>query len=246
MVTHRTIRHFAIGLVCLFAALGSPSRAEACGASGPDGIAYCSLSEHHDYTRPLWAVGLSGLYTSTNIHFSHGVKGDETRDELLAAVAYMPSARVTLQAGLGATFGGHLDMPDGRHDFSVGPAVLLGAAWRAIDQDEFVILSSALSFSASQTQQAMQTREAYEAFDLRLGAVFGVTLFDTLSPYVPLRVFGGPIFWRYAGQAVTGTDAYHYQVGLGIALHIGPHFNVFAEGIPLGEKALAAGVTWTP
>ena len=173
-------------------------------------------------------MGLSGLYTSTNIHFSHGVKGDETRNELLAAVAYMPSARVTLQAGLGATFGGRLGMPDGRHDFSVGPAVLLGAAWRVIDQDEFLILSSALSCSASQTQQAMQTHEAYEAFDLRLGAVFGVTLFDTLSPYVPLRVFGGPIFWHYAGQAVTGTDAYHYQVGLGIALHIGQRWNIFA------------------
>jgi len=231
--------------------LGFPSRARACGASGPEGIAYCSLSEHqasehHDSTRPLWAVGFSGLYTSTNIHFSHGVKGDETRDELLAAVAYMPSARVTLQAGLGATFGGHLDMPDGRHDFSVGPSVLLGAAWRVIDRDEFLILSSALSFSGSQTQLAAQAREAYEAFDLRLGAVFGVTLFDTLSPYVPLRVFGGPIFWRYAGQAVTGTDAHHYQVGLGIALHVGRRFNVFSEGIPLGEKALAAGVTWTP
>ena len=239
----RTSRTLFCGLRVLLAVLSQVTVASACGASGPDGVAYCMLAEHDEATRPTWAAGLSGLYTSTNIHFSRGVRGDETRAEALAAIAHIPSQSVTLQAGLGALLAGHLAMADGRHEFRPGPAAMLGAAWRILDGKPFVILSSVLSFSANRTQLAPQAAVAYEALDLRLGAVLGTTFFDVLTPYVPLRVFGGPIFWRYAGEAVTGTDAYHYQVGLGTAVHIHHRFNLFAEGIPLGEKAVAAGIT---
>ncbi len=99
-----------------------------------------------------------------------------------------------------------------------------------------------LSFSAQWTRLGSQPKVGYEAFDLRLGAAVGTTLFDVLRPYVPVRIFGGPIYWHYAGQAVTGTDANHYQIGLGAMLHIYGGIEVFAEGIPLGEKAVSAGV----
>ena len=53
----------------------------------------------------------------------------------------------------------------------------------------------------------------YEALDLRLGAMFRTTLFETLSPYAVARVFGGPVFWRYRGSAVTGTDVSTFSSG---------------------------------
>jgi hypothetical protein len=58
-----------------------------------------------------------------------------------------------------------------------------------------------------------------------------------------VRAFGGPVFWRYQGVAVTGTDTHHYQLGAGLALGLGERVGLFAEGIPLGEQALSAGVS---
>jgi hypothetical protein len=54
------------------------------------------------------------------------------------------------------------------------------------------------------------------------------------------RAFGGPVFWRYQGEAVTGTDTHHYQLGAGLALRP-KNLNAFVEGVPLGELALSLG-----
>ena len=52
---------------------------------------------------------------------------------------------------------------------------------------------------------------------------------------------GGPVFWRYQGAGVSGGDAHHYQLGGGLTLTIAGRVNLFAEGIPLGERSVAAG-----
>jgi hypothetical protein len=83
----------------------------------------------------------------------------------------------------------------------------------------------------------------YSAFDLRLGAVVGTTFFDRLSPYALGRVFGGPVYWRYQGAAVTGTDTHHYQLGAGLALMLARRLDIFAEAVPLGERSLSAGAS---
>jgi hypothetical protein len=54
-------------------------------------------------------------------------------------------------------------------------------------------------------------------------------------------VFGGPVYWRYAGTAVTGTDDHHWQVGAGVSLLVARRVDVFAEGVPLGEVGVTAG-----
>jgi hypothetical protein len=180
------------------------------------------------------------------LRFSSSLRGDQTRYAGIAALAYLPTPVLTLQVGLGATFGGSLVMPDGRHDFSPGPTALVGAAWRVFDNDsEFILLTSLLSFSAARTQLNSDPSVGYEAFDLRLGGEFGTTLFGVLRPYIPLRVFGGPVYWKYQGSSVTGTDTHHYQVGLGLGVHITKQFGAFAEGIPLGERAVSLGLAAT-
>ena len=225
--------------------LALPSRALACGASGSDGVAFCSIAEHRADSRPHWSFGYSGLFTSTRLRFSGGVAGDETRNVLMATIAYSPSPRVTLHASAGASLFGTLDMPDGAYRFSSGPAALIGCSWRLLEGPEFILLTSGLSFSASRTESATVPSADYQAFDLRLGAEVGTTLFDLLRPYVPLRVFGGPVFWRYRGEGVTGTDTHHYQVGLGLALRVQRRINLFAEAIPFGERAVSLGLSTT-
>jgi hypothetical protein len=229
--------------VLALAAMACPTEAFACGVSGPDGVWSCSLEEHEEELRPRWHVGASGLYTVTTLNFGNGLRGDQQRAAALASLTYAPTRRFTLQASAGAAFGGVLTVKDGRHDFDPGPSAALGVSWRALEGRPFLALTSLLSFSAARTHGvgAASGSAGYEALDLRLGALFGTTLFETLSPYAVARVFGGPVFWRYQGSAVTGTDVSHFQLGLGLAWLIARRIDLFAEGIPLGERAVSGG-----
>jgi hypothetical protein len=241
MPSQRAVESGVVALsALLLVLLGAPS-ASACGVSA-SGVASCSLAEHDEAVRPRWAVGVSGLYTSTRLRFSEDLHADQVRYATLATLAYLPSAKLVLQVGAGAAFGGSLTLPDGEHDFTPGPTALLAADFRAFDDGRyFLLLTSGLSFATARTRAPGEASESYTALDLRLGAQFGVELARVLRPYAVARVFGGPIFWRYHGEAVTGTDTHHYQLGAGLAVRISKAFNVFAEGIPLGERAIALG-----
>jgi len=217
-------------------------RARACGVSA-SGVASCSLTEHNEALRSRWAVGVSGLYTSTRLRFSDGLYADQVRYAALATVAYLPLEKLVLQVGAGAAFGGSLTVPDGVHRFSPGPTLLLGADWSAFDDGRyFLLLTSSFSLATARTQASGEGSVGYQAFDLRLGAEFGIELARIFRPYAVARLFGGPVFWHYQGQAVTGTDTHHYQLGAGLALRVSKALNLFAEGVPLGEQAVAAGV----
>ena len=217
------------------------TRANACGVSAA-GVPFCSLTEHDEAERPKWAVGVSGLYTSTDLHLSDSLRADQAREATLATLAYMPSPKLILQAGAGATLGGSLTLPDGKYEFSPGPTVSIGGDWRAFDNRRtFVLLTSALSFSAARTHLGDQGSVGYEAFDLRLGGQLGLDIANVFQPYAVVRAFGGPVYWHYLGAAVTGTDAHHYQVGAGAGLHVSKVVSLFVEGIPLGERAVSLG-----
>jgi hypothetical protein len=218
-------------------------RALACGVSGPDGVWSCSLEEHDEELRPRWHLGVDAGYTATALSFGHGLRADEQRSAALASLAYAPTPRFSLQGSAGATLIGTLSLPGGRYDFDAGPSAALGASWHAIEGRPFLAFTSVLSFSAATTREraGAQRSAGYEAFDLRLGAAFGTTLFDALSPYLIARIFGGPVLWRYQGSAVTGTDVHHYQLGAGLAWRVSSRVDLFAEGVPLGEQALSAG-----
>lgn len=220
--------------------------AHACGVSAA-GVASCSLAEHDDATRPRFALGASGQFTSTRLSFGQDLKVDQTRYAALSTFAYLPTARLVLQAGAGAAFGGSLSAPNGEHRFSPGPIALLGADFRVFDDGRgFVLLTSGLSFTTARSHLSGQADAApdanYTALDLRVGAQFGLELARIVRPYLLARVFGGPVFWHYRDQAVTGTDTHHYQLGGGLAIRASKAINLFAEGVPLGERAIVLGV----
>lgn len=229
--------------VALLAVLCSSARsAFGCGVSA-SGVASCSLLERSEQTRPRWAVGVNYLYTSTRLRFSGGLHGDETRWATLAVLAYLPTPSLVLQVAAGVSLDGSLTLPEGKHDFSPGPIGSLGLDWQVWDDGQgFALLTSSLSFAATRTRFAADSAIGYQALDVRLGGQLGVELLEVLRPYALARVFGGPVFWRHAGEDVTGTDTHHFQVGGGLALRIARTWSMFAEGVPLGERALAAGV----
>jgi len=237
----------ALIAVAFAATVAAAPRARAGGVSTADGLSSCSLAEHEEETRPRWRLGVSGSYTSTAIDFG-AVSSPETRGSVIASLAYQPTPRWTLQLAAGSTVGGHLDTPAGRYDFSAGPTGAIGASWRAVPGTKpFVILTSNLSFSTATTEPtgaAAGSSVRYDALDLRLGALVGTTIAGVLSPYAVGRVFGGPVYWQYQGSSVTGTDAHHYQLGVGLTVVAGGRVNVFAEGVPVGERSFAAGTAF--
>ena len=238
------MRRFDVLLGALVVALGSfvarPGRC--CGVSA-SGVASCSLAEHNEAVRPRWAVGVSGLYTSTRLSFGDGLFADQVRYASLASLAYLPTPRLALQVGAGAAFEGLLTTPDGRHEFSPGPTGLLGAAYRAYDDGHaFIQLTSTLSFASARTHLPDQASVGYQAFDLRLGGEFGLQLANVFRPYAITRVFGGPVFWHYEGRSVRGHDTHLYQAGAGASVRVAKSVSVFAEGVPLGERAVSVGV----
>ncbi|MES1179511.1 MAG: hypothetical protein ABUL62_34665 [Myxococcales bacterium] len=241
-MNHRSALRLALSGLFFGSALAWSGRAYSCGVSA-SGVSSCSLAEHDEAVRPHWAVGVSGLYTSTRLRFSGSLHADQVRYASLASLAYLPTPRLVLQAGVGVAFGGSLTVPDGKHEFSPGPTALLGADFRAYDDGRyFVLLTSALSFAAARTHLADEASVGYQAFDLRLGSELGVQLADVFRPYMVVRAFGGPVYWRHLGESVTGTDTHHYQLGAGAGLRVAKAVNLFVEGIPLGERALSLGV----
>jgi hypothetical protein len=227
--------------LCLALALVVPARlALACGvtAGGAPGITACSLEEHDEAVRRRWHVASSYAFSSTALRFSDHSRLDEERHVSLVTLDYRPARRATLSAGAGAFLGGSLTTAGGaRQDFSPGVVAVLGGAWRIWDPERagpFALLTGQLSY-ASTRAAAM----AYNALDLRAGVVVGTTLARIVTPYAAARAFGGPVFW---GSELTGTDTHHYQVAAGVAVLLWRRVDLFAEGVPLGERGIAVGV----
>jgi hypothetical protein len=222
--------------------------ARACGASGGSvGASACSLSEHEEAIRKKWRVGASFGATWTALRFSGETTFDTTRSLALASVAYQPTRSWTFELAAGPLIGGHLETAGTRFDFEPGLVTAAGASYLVLDAAgarPFVLTTAQLAFVTTSTQEtgtAGAPTARYDAFDLRLGGVVGWRLWNVVSPYALARVFGGPVFWTYQGQDVTGTDTHHYQLGAGLLVSIARRVDVFAEGVPLGERGVTAG-----
>jgi hypothetical protein len=244
MTSRRTALRALPWLVPAFTAaswtLPVPARACGAGTGGAAGISGCSLAEHEEEARPKWRVGAGYAFTSTGLHFDNGLRVDEVRSSSIIVGDYAPYRRLTLEVGIGPFLGGSITTPAARYALTPGVAAVLGGSWRLIDTDgaiPFVLLTAQLSTISSTAPAGV----GYNAFDLRLGGVVGWTFWHAVTPYVVGRAFGGPVYWRYLGTAVVGTDDHHWQVGGGISVRLGRHFDVFAEGVPLGEQGVTAG-----
>jgi hypothetical protein len=234
---------FVLGVAGICA---TPRSVLACGATtgGAAGIDGCSLAEHEEEARPKWHVGPSYSFTSTGLHFDSGLRVDEVRNSSIVALDYRPIRRLTLEAGAGVFAGGSITALGTRYQLAPGFAGVLGGSWRVLDADgavPFVLLTAQLSYASSSTTGGV----GYDAFDLRFGAAVGTTLWRTLTVYAVARAFGGPVYWRFAGAAIVGTDDHHWQVGGGLSLALARRVDLFAEATPLGEIGLSAGAGYS-
>jgi hypothetical protein len=174
------------------------------------------------------------------------------RHAVTASVDYRVSPTTTIGGGIGAGLGGLMTVGLRRFQVLPGWELTLSYSRRLLDgrgKAPFLILGIAGGGSGASTREeayagnvpvSSGTQGLY-AFDIRAGLTVGKTFWDTLSPYAVVRAFGGPVFWSYDGKSLLGTDEYHVQVGGGLVTSLARGFDVFVEGVPLGERAITLG-----
>jgi hypothetical protein len=177
-------------------------------------------------------VGAGGGFSWTTISFG-GRDLDLNETSVSVALAWHGAGRWGGELGLGAVVDGSIG------DVGLGAGFLasVGASFLALPEGQtapFVLVTGSLAASTTSTSSGQLT-----ALDLRAGVLVGKTFFGHVTPYLAGRVFGGPVFY----QGDTGTDTHHYAVGGGLTIRAGG-FDLFAEGIPLGERALSFGIGW--
>lgn len=242
----RAFKLFILGLP--IAASCAAQRAYACGASagGTAGVSSCDIAAHNEAVRRKMRVGATAAYTDTEMKFSGGLRVPQTRAVALASFELRPTASSSYQLAAGAMMGGRMELDGVHHDFEPGFAFAAAGAWRVVDRSgwrPFVLLGAQLSGVLARTTSPVGDA-SYDAFDLRLSAAAGWTFARAVSPYGVGRVFGGPAYWHADGRDLTGTDAYHVQLGGGVSVLIAYALDVFVEGIALGERGVAAGAGW--
>ena len=188
-------------------------------------------------------VSAAYTFTSTALSFDGDRRADVTRHAVSASMSFPWGKRLVLEGAIGALGGGTLSL--NHVDYSFRPGFLVGASATYLIVKEAkwtpsVLASATLAGLFASTSANSEPTQDFDAFDLRIGAAAGKHLTDALSVFVLGRAFGGPVYWRVAGESVTGTDRYHYQAGLGAAYSLGVA-HLFAEGVPLGERAVTLG-----
>lgn len=196
---------------------------------------------------PAWHVGAAYGFTSTRIHFDEGDTATLTKHAVSASLERRLGERFTLTGALGAAIAGELGIEDTTHRMLGGPFVAATATYRVVDEAgwaPFLLASGSLGGSWGHTREGGEPAETFTAYDGRVGVTVGKTLFRGVTPYLAGRAFGLPVLWHFHGRSLTGGDAYHYQVGIGLSLRLGAA-DLLVEGVPLGERAVTAGVGWS-
>jgi hypothetical protein len=246
---HLLLRILSFALVGLVALERS---AEACGAAYPGGPVFCTMDDAPGHQKPTTPpptplhLSLSWEFTTTTILFGGGKRADLQRHAVFAGSEIAVAKGLALRFGAGGIVEGEIHPHHDRADFGPGVTAFFGVAKTIVDEKTyvpFVQLGGTLSGSRAATRgPGTNEGPSFTAFDLRAAATVGKT-FGPIVPYATGRAFGGPIFYRYAGEAVTGTDLYKYQVGGGLSLALPKHvLDAFVEGIALGERGVSAGI----
>jgi hypothetical protein len=249
-VTTRILASIAVASLIFVAS--SERAASACGAAYPGGPMVCTMADapsarakRSAHELPTLRISTSWGFTSTTILFGEGRRADLTRHTVFAGSEIPISEKVGIRFGAGGIVAGAIHPHGERASFGPGASAFAGTAINVIPERSgapFLQVSGTLSFSRVATRgPAPNEAPSFTALDFRLGGTAGKTIGGVFIPYVSLRAFGGPIFYRYAGAAVTGTDLYKYQIGGGFALRLA-FLDAFVEGIPLGERGISAGL----
>jgi hypothetical protein len=189
---------------------------------------------------PTWQVSGTVSGFSTDIDFG-STRLSVQQLAATASVGNFPSPRL----GWSVTAGGVVAGKIGDADISSGATASGTVSWLPVYERPsrpFVAVTASLGVGFARAP-VDQMAHSWWAFDARGGVAVGKTLADHWVPYLAARAFGGPVLWRIAGADVTGNDRYHVTLGAGLTVRLPRSLDVTLEGMPLGERSAALGVT---
>lgn len=190
---------------------------------------------------PTWQVTGSFSGFSTQIVFA-GVRVPVEQMAATATLGHFGSPRLGWSVSAGGIVAGRVE----DRDVSGGGTFSGTLSWLPIYESAsrpFVAMTGSLSTAFVRARGDDEMQHSWLAFDLRGGVTVGKTFADRWVPYASARAFGGPVFWRRAGEDVIGGDRYHVTAGAGLIVRLPRTVDVTVEVMPLGERSAAAGVT---
>lgn len=237
--------------------LVGPREARACGVSAsgaPAGICDASDALDEKAGAAKNRVGVSYGYTSSVMFFSDGLRAPTERHAVMASFEHPMRRGWTLEIGAGSLVAGFLQLPAGKATFSPGVLADVSLSHVIVASrgyaKPFFLLSFSLAGVWAETSGPVSATADYVAFDFSATAALGCSLrvgAHAIPPFLAGRLYGGPTFWSDPGNMnadVTGTDAYHYSLGPGLALSFA-HSRVgvsFGASL-LGEKSVRGGAS---
>ncbi|MEZ4225764.1 MAG: hypothetical protein R3B13_32730 [Polyangiaceae bacterium] len=155
--------------------------------------------------------------------------------------------RLTVQLTLGGILDGRLQGLGRSFDVEPGFLGAASLAYRFLGgpgQNLFgaATLGYGMSFASAREETAGADSVKLTASDLRIGAIFGVTLGQTVSPFLAARGFAGPVGWELDGEKRTGSDRHHYAVGPGIVVNLHERVDFTVDTSLVGERTLAVAL----
>jgi hypothetical protein len=191
---------------------------------------------------PTWQVTGSVSGFSTQIVFDSDTRLAVEQLAATATVGNFPSPRLGWSASAGGILAGRIDGRDVIGGATVGGTLswlpVYERAWRP-----FVAFTVSLGAGFARALADDDMPHSWWAFDLRGGVTVGKTLAGRWVPYVSARGFGGPVHWHHAGADIVGSDRYRVTLGGGLIVRLPRSVDVTVEGMPLGERSAALGVT---
>lgn len=159
---------------------------------------------------------------------------------------------LVLGAAIGPHMGGKIDSlgrgaPDDTWTIRPGVVWSLTVARRFFGtkpQIPFLLVVGTLSGSSTSTRRDSDGASAgLHALDVKGDVSVGWTIGGSFSPYLSVRGFGGPAFWRGIDDGrIIGSDLYHVSLAAGFNLSIVNRVSAYFDGAFLGMRGLSGGV----
>src|SRR5206468_2439566 len=127
-----------------------------------------------------WRIGAAYTRTVTRIQYSDNTERDNERNGTVITLDRQISNRVVFQAAAGALLFGSIRTPGIERTMTPGALLAVSLAWRVLDMNgdgtPFLILTGTAAGFVGATQGKNVPNGNYEAFDVRIGAVFGTVI----------------------------------------------------------------------
>lgn len=153
--------------------------------------------------------------------------------------------RWAISGTVGMLVAGDLRHEGRTHIYRPGGAVAFSASREWLDDwrhHTFLTTSFSGSVLIAPTQDPAGDRGLYFASDVRAGIAFGRTFWNVVSPYVALRVFGGPIIWSRPDVFMTGHDPDHHVGALGAVFTLPRNLELSIDWGVSGARGLSGGL----